>query len=66
MFTRLEIFLVGFASLTAFPAPKPKFCSYWPTLFTLDFFYAGSFFLYSSGLSARGKALLAWSFIAAL
>jgi hypothetical protein len=53
------MFLVGLASLTAFPAPNPKFCSYCPTLLALDFFSAGSFLLYSSGLSARGKALLA-------
>ena len=31
MFTKLEIFLEGFASFTAFPAPKPKLVYSTPT-----------------------------------
>jgi hypothetical protein len=47
MFTKFEIFRVGFASLTAFPAPNPKLCSSCPTLVAENFFSAPSFFFSS-------------------
>jgi len=48
MLIKLEIFRVGFDSLTAFPAPNPKFCSYWPTFGPWFFFSPPSCFFYSS------------------
>jgi hypothetical protein len=47
MLIRLEMLRVGLASFTAFPAPKPKLCSSWPTLFAEDFFSAPSCFFSS-------------------
>ncbi len=66
MLTRFDIFLVGLASFEAFPTPKPKFCSYWPTLLVLAFLSAASFLIYSSAFSCLGKVWLATSLTAAL
>ncbi len=66
MLIRLEMFRVGLASFTALPAPKPKLCSYWPTLTPEDFFQPPSFFFCSYCFSCLGKELLAISLTADL
>jgi hypothetical protein len=66
MFTKFEIFRVGFASLTAFPAPNPKLCSSCPTLVAENFFSAPSFFFSSYFFFCLGRVLFATSLTAAL
>lgn len=51
MFTKLDIFLEGLESLTAFPAPKPNEVSYTPTFPDKSFGWALSstfYFFYFS------------------
>ena len=66
MLTKFEILRVGFASFDAFPAPKPKFCSSWPTLAVDAFLSYPSFFWASLTLSCLGNVLLATSLTADL
>ncbi len=47
MFTKFEMFLVGFESLGAFPAPNPKLLSSIPTLFVDPFFSPPCFWSYA-------------------